>query len=424
MAQAIAMKKPSSASLKKVTAENLTGLGVERLAEILVEVAETRIDLKRRLRMELAAGLGAEHLVPEIDKRLNAIETSRGEVSWRQKPAFLRDLDAVRGLIANRLGREEPAAALERLWRLLATRPQTARRLRERDDALDAIYLRAADDLGHLLARQDERLAAEALVEAAAAEPSTWATWLPSVLAPAAASMATIALALAMARDIAAPGWLVAIRHFADAAGDVEAYSATYSRAALTTPSVAVEIARRLTAARRIEEAGQALRLAAPRPSGPNGRLPAPDFDWESAWIKHLEASGDAAGAQAIRWASFQRTLDLGRAKAFTSRLSGFDDVEAEAAAITYAAHHDDFERGLAFLMAWPALAEASAMILDRPDEVELGPDHSEAWAGKLRRRFPQAAHVLLRRGAAAAFKRRQFKLCDRLTEEADAIGA
>lgn len=70
------MAKASLASQKKVTAENLAGLGVERLAQILVEVAETRTDLKRRLRMELAAGLGASHLVPEIDKRLGALETA------------------------------------------------------------------------------------------------------------------------------------------------------------------------------------------------------------------------------------------------------------------------------------------------------------------------------------------------------------
>ncbi len=66
------MAKPSLASQKKVTTQNLAALGAERLAEILVEVAETRTDLKRRLRMELAAGLGPVHLAPEIDKRLAA----------------------------------------------------------------------------------------------------------------------------------------------------------------------------------------------------------------------------------------------------------------------------------------------------------------------------------------------------------------
>jgi hypothetical protein len=39
-----------------------------------------------------------------------------------------------------------------------------------------------------------------------------------------------------------------------------------------------------------------------------------------------------------------------------------------------------------------------------------------------LRRRFPAAAHLLLRRAAAAAFKRREFKACNRLTQEAETI--
>jgi hypothetical protein len=72
------MKTPSIASLKKVTAENLAGLGADRLAEILVGVAETRPDLKGRLRMELAVEQEPGHLVAEIDKRLAAFEASRG----------------------------------------------------------------------------------------------------------------------------------------------------------------------------------------------------------------------------------------------------------------------------------------------------------------------------------------------------------
>jgi hypothetical protein len=399
------MAKPSLASQKKVTPENLAGLGVERLAEILAEVAETRTDLKRRLRMELAAGLGASHLVPEIDKRLSALETSRGQVTWRQKPAFLRDLDAVRGLIAERLAAQEPDAALERIWRFLATYPKTAARLREREEAFEAIYARGAADLGRLLAAHDPHLAANALVEAAADAPQAWSRWMPQVLAATPASTATIALTLAQARAKAAPGWIIVVRHLADGAGDVAAYAATYGAAALDTPPVAVAIARRWLSAGQVDAAGQALRRAAP------------DFDWESAWIDYLEASGDSDGAQAVRWASFQRTLDVGRAKAYVGRLDGFDDVEAEAEVFTYARAHGDFQQGLAVLMAWPALAEASRMILERGAEAKVDPGQAEAWAAKLRARFPAAAHRLLRRGAAAAFKRRELKLSQRLTE-------
>jgi hypothetical protein len=416
------MAKPSVASQKKVTVENLASLGVDRLAEILVEVAETRTDLKRRLRMELAAGLGATHLVPEIDKRLGALETSRGQVAWRQKPAFLRDLDALRGLIADRLGRQAPDAALERLWRFLATYGQTSGRLREREEAFEAVYIQAAGDLGRLLAGHDPHLAANALVDAATAAPQPWSHWMPGTLATMPKATAQIALTLAQARAKAAPGWVVVIRHLADAAGDVEAYAATYGAPALETAPVAIALARRWLAIGRVEAAGQALRCAAPKPKGFRGRLAAPDFDWESAWIDYLEAAGDAAGAQAVRWASFQRTLDTGRAKAFVGRLDGFDDVEAEGEVFAYARAHADFEKGLAVLMTWPALAEASRMILDRGDEARTEPDQAEAWAAKLRARFPAAAHRLLRRAAATAFKRRELKLSQRLTEEADSI--
>ena len=99
------MKRSNAGSQKKATVENLVGLGPERLAEILVGVAETRMDLKRRLRIELAAEQAPAALTAETDKRLSSFETSRGKITWRQRPAFLRDLDALRELIADRLGR-------------------------------------------------------------------------------------------------------------------------------------------------------------------------------------------------------------------------------------------------------------------------------------------------------------------------------
>ncbi|WP_454718897.1 DUF6880 family protein [Caulobacter segnis] len=416
------MAKPSLAGQKKVTAQNLAGLGAERLAQILVEVAQTRTDLKRRLRMELAAGLGASHLVPEIDKRLAALETSRGQVNWRQKPAFLRDLDALRGLIANRLGVEAQDAALERLWRFLATHPQAARRLKDRDDHFEAVYHTAAADLGALLAAHDPHLAANALVEAAAAAPQAWAAWAGAALTPIASATAAIALTLAQGKSRPMPGWMVFIRHLADAAGDVAAYAETFGQAALATPSVSVEVARRWLAAGRPAEAGAALRLAAPKPKGLLGRLAAPDFDWESVWIDYLDAAGDTDAAQAVRWASFQRTLEAQRAKAYVARLSGFDDVEAESEIFALAAAHENFEKGLSVLMAWPALAEASAMVMTRGDQARIDPEQAEAFAGKLRRRFPDAAERLLRGGAAAAFRRGALTLSDRLTQEAEAI--
>jgi hypothetical protein len=415
------MKRPTVASRKTLTSENLAGLGADRLADILLGVADTRPDLKRRLRMEVAAEQGAEHLIPQIDKRLATLETSRGQVSWRQKPAVIRDLDALRGLIAERLAGLARPAALERMWLFLETSTPVSRRFHGRDEAAAAVYLEAAGDLGRLLAGHDPRMAANQLVDAIAARPQAWAEWLPATLAHTPVALAEIALEQVRARQEKAAGWLTVIRHLADAAGDLEAFREAYPDPALATPAVAVEVARRYLAAGQIEAAGTALRLAAPKPNK-SGRLAAPDFDWETVWIDYLERAGETEAAQAVRWASFERTLDVGRARAFTTRLSGFDDVEAEGRAFAYAAQHPDFQSGLRFLMTWPAFPEASRMIQAREGDLRVEAEEVELWAAKLRRRYPTAAHLLLRRAAAAAFRRREFKVCDRLTQEAETI--
>jgi hypothetical protein len=72
--------------------------------------------------------------------------------------------------------------------------------------------------------------------------------------------------------------------------------------------------------------------------------------------------------------------------------------------------------------MAWPALPEAAAMIAVRAAELSPSPDQAQTWAAKLRGRYPVAAHTVLRRAAAEAFRRREFANSDRLTQEADTI--
>jgi hypothetical protein len=55
-------------------------------------------------------------------------------------------------------------------------------------------------------------------------------------------------------------------------------------------------------------------------------------------------------------------------------------------------------------------------------NEIKVDAPDAELWAAKLRRRYPVAAHWLLRRAAAAAFRRRHFRVRDRLTREAKSI--
>jgi hypothetical protein len=422
------MKRPTVASLKKVTPENLAGLGAERLATILVAAAEGRADLKRQLRMELAAEQGADHLAVEIDKRLASLETSRSKVSWRQRPTFVRDLDILRALIAERLAGLDLAAARNRMWGFMGLARRLGSRVRDRDGELEAVFARAAGDVGALIREAGDSPLAEALVEAVVRDPARWAAWLPVILAQSSPALTGAALRLMSERRGAVPGWITIIRQLADAAGDIEAFQSTFPADALRTPAIAAEVGKRLLTAGRVEEAGRLLEAAAPwapkgRTSGDGeGRAIEPDFDWETVWIDYLDQSGHGETAQEARWASFERTLSVERAKAFTRRLTDFNDVEAEGRAFDYAAKHADFQRGLLFLMDWPALPEAARMIQARADEIRVADDQAELWAAKLRVRQAKAAHLLLRKAAAAASGRRDFATCDRLTQEAESI--
>jgi hypothetical protein len=413
------MKRPTVASLKKVTPENLASLGAERLAEILATVAETRPELKRRLRMELAAEQGAEHLLLEIDKRLNALEGSRSRVSWRQRPAFVRDVDGLRGLIAGRLAGLDPKAALERMWRFMELHRRLNLRLRDKDGELAAVFARAAADLGRLLAAGGD--GAEALAASMAGNPAGWSAWLGPLLETAPPELPAAALRALSAREGAVAGWVPLLRRLADAAGDVDAFRATFTAAALKEAAVAAAVARRLLEAGRVDEAGRLLEAARPAAAKTKGQE-ADVFAWEGVWIDYLERSGQAEAAQQARWASFERTLSAERARAFTRRLPDFEDVEAEDRAFAYAARHRDVERALQFLVEWPAPSEAARLVEARGGELAPSAEQAEAWAGALRLRQPRAAHALLRKGAAAAFRRRDFATSDRLTREADAL--
>lgn len=416
------MKPPSAASRKRVTQDNLAGLGAQALARILLSVAEARPEVKRRLRMELAAEQGGDHLALEIDKRLVTLEGSRGKVSWRNRPTYVRELETLRDLAGRRLAELDTAAALDRLWRFMALARGLEKRVRDADGELAAVFIRAAADIAALLS--DGEPTARALVAAIAENPIRWQDWLPVILPAAPPALAGAALRQISQAQAGGSGWATIIRQLADAAGDIEAYRSTFTSMALLAPAIAADIAARLLAAGRTEEAGKTLEAsrAAYAKSRPGSGPGDPDYAWESVWIDYLEQSGWPQDAQQVRWASFERTLSAERARAFTRRLADFDDVEAEARAFEHAAGHADADRALAFLIDWPALPEAARLIEARADALTFSGGQVDLWAERLRQRYPAAAHTLLRRAATVAFRRRDFATSDRLTHEADAL--
>src|SRR3954451_10703409 len=119
------------ASKKTVNAENLAALGAERLAGILMDLAEHDADTKRRLRLELAGQAGGgiiagegrqrpelagqsggEIIAAEISKRLTSLKSARSFVDWHKRRDFVKDLDLQRTMIVDRLAPTRPDLAL------------------------------------------------------------------------------------------------------------------------------------------------------------------------------------------------------------------------------------------------------------------------------------------------------------------------
>jgi hypothetical protein len=426
-------RKPKAT--KSLTASNIEALGAPHLAGLLLELAASQPALKRRLRMELAAEISPADLAAEIDKRIATLAASKARISWRKRGEFLTDLDVQRAMIAERLGGLDPDLAVPRALAFLDLASSLGARVKDPKDEMSAIFTQGAEDLGALIGKASlsDAVLAEALIDAIVDDIFHWADWIDvigPVLSPSIAARVLAEIGQPDGRRMT-PARLEVIKGLADAAQDVDAYIASIPPAERSDPDTGAEIARRLLAANRAADAVEALKASDPRTSTKKrfawgattvGALDH-NFDWESVYIDSLEQSGDAEAAQSARWASFERTLSPERLKAIIARLPDFEDVEAADKAFAHAARDPDALRGLAFLMAWPALPEAARMIADRADELKGPASQLEAWASRLLGRQQAAARTLLLAAVQAATREGQPReAIEALRLEAEAV--
>lgn len=391
---------------KRLNAANLAALGSDRIAELLMEASASDAILKRRLRLVLAAEAGPEVLGLELDKRLTTIATSRARVSWRKRPDLLRDLDILLRGIVDDLAPADPSAGLERMIGWLDLFRGLTTRVKDQKGEVAAAFEAAAPDLWWIAAKamQGDDRALDHLAEAVARQPLEYARWIAT---------ADEALTPDLARGLIehldartdARGMRTVMRRLADRAGDLDLWLSLVSRDERGAPDFAAAIAQRLVASGRIVEAREALE-AALTPAASNrlwtfGRSPAegpPRLTpaWEAASIAVLDAEGRKDEAQTLRWELFQHELSAPVLKDYLARLPDFDDVEALDRALALAASHADFEKGLGFLMDWPAHREAAVMVEQRRREIHKSLPHRTDWAARLAQRFPAAADLLV----------------------------
>jgi hypothetical protein len=400
---------PSPARRKTLSAANLSALGADVLADLLINATAGDANLKRVLKLELAAAVGAPDLALEIDKRLTALATSKTRVSWRKRPELVADLQAHRRMIVDRLAPQDARLALDRLVGWFDLYSGLAVRVKDPKGELSALFFDAAPDLATVASAVGGD-AVPILAEAVETRLSDWGGWIgraaPAMSEPLASGLLK-ALTVGRARPTGRRALVV--RKLADRAGDVEAWAAAFSDEDRLKPDVGAEIARRLAEAGRPVEARAALDASKPRAPAPS-RLtirktvvePEPSLLWEAAEIAVLDAEGRPDDAQTARWTAFERTLSEPPLRAHIARLADFDDVEAIDRALAFAAGWFDATTGLRFLMTWPALREAAAMVLARADELHATAEDTALWAGRLEGRWPNAALALIRSRARA----------------------
>ncbi|SNR58569.1 DUF6880 family protein [Puniceibacterium sediminis] len=403
-------------SKKTLNAANLTSLGAERLAELLIDVSQGSAEIKRRLRLELSHNLGPQELARDVRKRLVSLRKSTSHVSWRKRAALVRDLATQAEMITDRIAPEDASLGFDLLWDFIALAPSVYERV---DDSRGEV-----GDVFRAARARFEDIAPRASLEP---EPLARRVWdavrdngygefdgIITLLAPSLGETGLAQLgqlvdayeaepleedadthaALQFLRDLrSGRGSYLAdnkarlIRstrqEIAEAQGDTDAYIAQYSDQDLTHPRIAADAALRLLADGRAQDA---LDLLGP----PDGQE---DARWDQAYIASLLALGQVEGAQAHRWNRFCATLDPEFLRAYLKVLPDFDDIEAEDRAKAFVLQYPDANAALLFLLEWPDLSLAARLIETR--NAELNGDYYEILtpaAEALRDRYPLAA--------------------------------
>lgn len=385
------------ASRTTLNARNLETLGAPALASLLIEISTGNAAAKRRLRLALAGGQGPAEAAAEIARRMITIARARTRVSWKRRRALIRDLETQMRSILHEVAPADAPLALDLLWRFMALANPVLDRCDDSGGTVVAIFHDAC-------ARLAEVAQAAAIIPATLAEQVMDAVTdnghgqfdpLIAAIAPVLGAEGLAHLKLLVDRLDAAPfpvppraEWervgigiggpihahelaerqriatvASALRQIADAAGDPDGYIAALSPEARRLPRVSADIALRLTAAGRADEALACLDAARIQGTAP--------LDWLDARIAALDASGRGEEAQAMRWQCFAGMLSARHLRDHLRRLPDFEDMDTLDRAISLAAAYPDATGALGFFLHWPDLPRAATTIQERHGELD-----------------------------------------------------
>ncbi|MEP3329727.1 DUF6880 family protein [Sedimentitalea sp.] len=384
-------------SKKTLNKTNLTALGADALAELLLDVTKGNAAQQRRLRMELSASAGTADVAGDIRKRCATLRRSTGYVSWRKKGAFARELSDLIGLIRTRVAPDDPGEAFDLLWSFLQLAPSIYERCDDSSGTIGSVMSDAMEhvsDLAPMLTTDCRALAERvfealqdngygefdgaipALAEALGSDGLARLKDLAQAVEAEPLSEADLARydfvddpehQRELAQEARNRSACMILQAAADLEGDVDAYMARYSAKQLTFHTIAPDVAARLLAAGRANEALQIVEGALTQ----DRRTVFDTPELTQVRVECLDALDRGDSASEVLWEEFCQTLRVDCLRQYLRRLPDFEDIEAGDRAKSVALAHPDIMMALTFFLEWPDMRSAASLIEIRFAELD-----------------------------------------------------
>lgn len=408
----------------KLDQAGLTGLGLEKLVEILLDEAAFNKALKSRLLAALAGGAGAGEVARLVDAKLDSLLKSRAYLSPTRANTLSVELRGLLKNITSELAGLDRYAAFERVLRFLTVGVVIEERARNGGARLAKLLDEARASLVESVLKLDgdEQVRSVALLEKARVgdDDGNLRVALLEILCgmqrPAADAWKSILLGKLKSPTDKAAHWrntepVTYLQTLALHTSDIDAYVELEQLKPKERRDTHL-IARMLHEAKRYLEALEWVRKPAATMRLTHGvnALPAATRSPRLLEADILDALKRRDDAQAIRWKEFEQTFRPEILRDYIAKLDDFAEFEETDKALAIVTASPRTHEALDFLVRWPRLDLASEHVLR----------HLGKWDGRqsailvaaadaLQQDYPVAATMLyrtvlddiLRRGAS-----------------------
>ncbi|MDD7973398.1 DUF6880 family protein [Roseinatronobacter alkalisoli] len=399
-----------------LSADKLKDLGTDKLAQLVFEEAERNAGFRRQVKAALAGKSGPESIAKLIDRRLSGLARAKSFIEWDKARAFADDLRSLSDTITSELGPAAPALAIDRLLRFIATHEQVFDRVDDSSGRVQDVYcqaITAAGDLAQNLNAPDADLLPDKIMTALGESTHGYLVDVTDAVAPHLPQNSLdrwdgdlkSAIVERQTEEAAreADGWFYSMTSqwakmrqvLALARGDLDLLIALEVQKKPHMQDT-LGIAAQLLEVGRSAEALEWVRKPGRRPFGESDGELSPERVSLEARI--LDAMGDEAAAQALRWRCFEARLSADILRDYLNQLPDFEDIEAEDRAHALALEKAEPEMALQFFLDWPRLDLVAKLIVMHPDRWDGGKWHIlPKVASLLEHDYPLAATILYR---------------------------